>query len=425
MFNYLRPLLTPQICDAFNINDVDTFFDCASRARTFIAANPHEQKITKGEEFTSKRQGNLVSICSFINTKSPGNPEGGVYAMSVKPMGKGQYSGAVNWGLRIDREDGTLYTIKVMYPDPNDHERLIYLKNEISVGLTQGFFAHKELMRPKAGRIERDKYYLVSPYAGITLTEWLKTNPSETNRIEVAIQLCLQIEAMHAKKCVHRDLKLNNIFIDPTTLKVTIGDYGFAKPDVANSSDLLGSRIYLPIPTSIRGVTPELHDYLRNYMFHMGPINLDTFALKRVLNMPIFPNLNARAQPPSLLQGDVLDALADLIDTRDIEPPDSTNHRGTPLEIATRLILFLYQQPVPTLFSPDIQQAIATIYLNKKITSVDEKKAAIVRYLDAGLGCSGDLPPAATDLSSNDLTGSAGSPTQSINPSPFLSPSPF
>ncbi|MCX7115012.1 MAG: protein kinase [Gammaproteobacteria bacterium] len=419
MFDYLRPLLNKDVCEAFRITDIEVFFEKARRACAHFRITSSMQKITKNKiKFMSENNGDLVPTCSFINTKSEENPEGGIYAMSVDLLGKGS-CGKVKWGLRLDRPDDRLYTIKVQYLDPGKvREQLPRLINEISVGLSQRFFVHKELIRPLAGKIQQNKYYLVSAYAGITLTQWLKTaNPSETTRIQVAIQLSLQVSAMHANKCAHRDLKLDNIYIDPNTLQVTIGDYGYSNPDLIRRKEVLGTPFNLPIPLSTTSMSAQLISYLRDLMFVMGPVNLDMYALKRTLSMPVFFNLSANNQIPSLLQGEVVTALDDLINTTASEPIDISKYHGTPLEIAARLILFLYQQPVPTPFSLDRQKTITDIYLDISLSNENEKKTRITQYL------SGELYPAAqpspaTDSSSNDLSASVASPI-GTSESPF------
>jgi NIMA (never in mitosis gene a)-related kinase len=63
------------------------------------------------------------------------------------------------------------------------------------------------------------------------LSKLLKSTPGflpEEKIIHIFIEICLGIEHLHSKRILHRDIKLNNVFLTHEH-RVKIGDFGSAK----------------------------------------------------------------------------------------------------------------------------------------------------------------------------------------------------
>lgn len=71
------------------------------------------------------------------------------------------------------------------------------------------------------------KSYLVLEYIdGITLFNYLDTNPDKKDIIDIIYQLIVVFKVIHQKKVIHRDIKLDNIMIENNQIKVI--DFGYS-----------------------------------------------------------------------------------------------------------------------------------------------------------------------------------------------------
>ena len=69
---------------------------------------------------------------------------------------------------------------------------------------------------------------------GITLAEWLATNPSHSARQRVMMQLLDALEYIHSLQLVHHDLKSSNILITRNGQNVKLIDFGLSELDTTN-----------------------------------------------------------------------------------------------------------------------------------------------------------------------------------------------
>ena len=141
--------------------------------------------------------------------------------------------------------------------------------------------------------------------------------------IAILLQVCDALSAAHAAGIVHRDLKLDNVFLvdntgDPATPKVKLLDWGIAKvlsDDVKHTIDgqLMGTPQYLA-PEQARGhaVSPQTDVYSLGVMAYelfleQLPFEAETAAEVMAMHLRLPP------PPPSELWPDVPAALEDLL----------------------------------------------------------------------------------------------------------------
>jgi serine/threonine protein kinase len=162
--------------------------------------------------------------------------------------------------------------------------------------------------------------------------------------IAILLQICDALIAAHAAGVVHRDLKLDNVFLvdnldDPSTPKVKLLDWGIAKVinhDVKHTIDgqLVGTPQYLS-PEQARGqlVTPQSDVYslgVMAYELFLEQLPFEAETAAEVMAM----HLRAVPPPPSELWPDVPTQLENLLLAMLAKQPDQ---RPTMFEVARRL----------------------------------------------------------------------------------------
>jgi tRNA A-37 threonylcarbamoyl transferase component Bud32 len=162
--------------------------------------------------------------------------------------------------------------------------------------------------------------------------------------IAILLQICDALIAAHAAGVVHRDLKLDNVFLvdnpeDPATPKVKLLDWGIAKVmshDVRHTVEgqLVGTPQYLS-PEQARGldVTEKTDVYSLGVMAYelfleQLPFEAETAAEVMAMHLRLAP------PPPSELWPDVPAALQDLLLAMLSKAPEQ---RPTMLEVARQL----------------------------------------------------------------------------------------
>jgi serine/threonine protein kinase len=441
MSKHLAQTITPEIANYFgiaNMENIELFHQCATLALQYFLENPDKQKITR-DEWPRLFPDAPVTTCSFLNNKSE-HAEQGIYALSRIELGSGAY-GKVKFGLRIDQPDMRLFTVKIQ--TPTNLKELNSILEEERLGLNRQFFTEKKLIRSGAGKDKKDKYYLISPYAGITLKKWLEKPHSSQEELYVAINLSLQLHEMHSgspdcPRIVHRDLKLDNVFI--LNNKITIGDYGQSSDAVCMPAlELTGSRWYLPyypkqfeiaarqildtntkrmelegataqiLATYVKKQKLELDKILATNMRSLGRLGVDYFAWCRMLYMPFKVDKFITPPPPSILGEEIRARLPkqifDLIDTTNIEAiiEATIERKTTPQLIATHLILFRYgcsNEATPVRLNESLQRKIIDIYRSQDL-SEQQKREYLMLMQQGSLSPASSTESLSTPIANN------------------------
>ncbi|MDQ3366780.1 MAG: serine/threonine protein kinase [Myxococcota bacterium] len=162
--------------------------------------------------------------------------------------------------------------------------------------------------------------------------------------IAILLQVCDALIAAHAAGVIHRDLKLDNVFLvdnadDPSAPKIKLLDWGIAKiinHDVRHTVEgqLVGTPQYLS-PEQARGieVTPQTDVYslgVMAYELFLEQLPFEAETSAEIMAM----HLRAVPPPPSELWPDIPPALESLILTMLAKAPAQ---RPTMLEVARRL----------------------------------------------------------------------------------------
>jgi serine/threonine-protein kinase len=162
--------------------------------------------------------------------------------------------------------------------------------------------------------------------------------------IAILLQICDALIAAHAAGVIHRDLKLDNVFLvdnpdDPATPKVKILDWGIAKVihhDVRHTVDgqLVGTPQYVS-PEQARGlvVSPQTDVYslgVMAYELFLEQLPFEAETAAEVMAM----HLRATPPTPSELWPDVPPALQDLLLAMLAKSPEQ---RPTMVEVARQL----------------------------------------------------------------------------------------
>jgi len=162
--------------------------------------------------------------------------------------------------------------------------------------------------------------------------------------IAILLQVCDALSAAHARGVIHRDLKLDNVFLvdnpdDPTTPSVKLLDWGIAKVlhhDVRFTIDgqLVGTPHYLA-PEQARGalVTPATDVYslgVMAYELFLGQLPFDAETSAEVMTM----QLRALPTPPKEMWPEIPPALEELLLAMLAK---QQAHRPALVEVAERL----------------------------------------------------------------------------------------
>lgn len=108
---------------------------------------------------------------------------------------------------------------------------------------------HRRLLHPNITRLyevvcTEDRIYLAMEYCpNGELYDWVAREKrlDEKTTCRIMWQLCCAIQYLHRQGCVHRDLKLENIFLDKA-YNVKLGDFGFSRDSDCSRRTFMNTR---------------------------------------------------------------------------------------------------------------------------------------------------------------------------------------
>lgn len=187
------------------------------------------------------------------------------YEGKDRVLGKGGF-GVVK--LAQDFESNKLVAVKIQNSQFLPEEA--YLKEK---SILQEFGRLKGALK----RMERDKdYTILSLHFGQDLERYVESASfDESEALQMIAQMVRELQSMHAKDLVHRDIKLENFMWDPEGNQLDIIDFGFVKSlqgqESISTRDEAGSEGYQAPEAVNDGVYSKQSDY---YALGVTIINL-------------------------------------------------------------------------------------------------------------------------------------------------------
>ena len=129
---------------------------------------------------------------------------------------------------------GKRYVLKGLSADSQSlTDMLLLQQKEFSLGIT---LSHPNIAETYSLEEVADcgRCIVMEYVDGITLAEWLATNPSHSARQRAMMQLLDAMEYIHSLQLVHHDLKSSNILITRNGQNVKLIDFGLSELDTTN-----------------------------------------------------------------------------------------------------------------------------------------------------------------------------------------------
>ena len=126
---------------------------------------------------------------------------------------------------------GKRYVLKGLSADSQSlTDMLLLQQKEFSLGIT---LSHPNIAETYSLEEVADcgRCIVMEYVDGITLAEWLATNPSHSARQRAMLQLLDALEYIHSLQLVHHDLKSSNILITRNGQNVKLIDFGLSNTD--------------------------------------------------------------------------------------------------------------------------------------------------------------------------------------------------
>jgi serine/threonine protein kinase len=133
----------------------------------------------------------------------------------------------------LAKKEGKTFCMKVITLMSNDEKAKASIKNEIKI--LKKLQSHQNIIFYEncflVSKSNVDKVVIITEEMPMNLKQFLDINGGklkEETCKRIAFQLLDAIQHCHQNKVVHQDIKLDNILIDPTSLKTKLIDFGLS-----------------------------------------------------------------------------------------------------------------------------------------------------------------------------------------------------
>ena len=261
-------------------------------------------------------------------------------------------SGGMAWVyLAEDVKSDQLVAVKVLYPQFG--EDLSYIQRFNREAKLASTLTDPHIVRVLDYGADRDIYYLVMEYIeGQDLREVLKGKGPFfwRNALDIIDQLATALEHAHLHNVVHRDVKPQNMMIDDSGL-LKVLDFGIARIPTLPSltqSGFVGSPYYVS-PEQAMGEEVDIRSDIYSsgivlYELLSGNIPFDAKSPWSIISQHISSD-----PPPVKLEGDVPEAIHDLIERMVTKRPEDRFQTPTALRRAIAAVLAGQSIPDDTL----------------------------------------------------------------------------
>lgn len=176
----------------------------------------------------------------------------------VADLGRGGLARVLK-GVRLD--DGSLAAVKLLDPQvaaqDEDWSKRFAREQRILKGIED-----EHLVRIRdVGTLDGVPYLDMDFFAGETLDQLIERTGAlpEERALDIAAQVARGLEALHARRIVHRDVKPENVLVDEAG-RVRLCDFGLSKPQddaaLTHEGEILGTAVFIA-PELLRGEPPS------------------------------------------------------------------------------------------------------------------------------------------------------------------------
>ena len=161
-----------------------------------------------------------------------------------------------------------------------------------------------QMVETKEVYLSKDKrdLHIVMSFVQWSLDKVLALKPeirkgmTENHMRWIIVQILLGLEAMHKAGCMHRDLSLGNVLIDPTTMDCCLADFGLSRVQFEAKQDISLDVVSLPFRA------PEILLEDKKYRHNVDVWSMGMVMMELFLNKPFCRGKDVNYQLLAIIQ---------------------------------------------------------------------------------------------------------------------------